>query len=41
MCLMAQQSEVKSTRGRLPVFQGKGGLAMGIDPRPNLQAGLS
>lgn len=33
--LRAQKSEVKSTRVRLPVFQGKGGLAMGIDPLSN------
>ena len=41
MCLMAQKSEVKSTRVRLPVFQGKGGLAMGIESAEQQNAAAS
>jgi hypothetical protein len=33
--LQAQKAPPKGRRARLPVFQGRGGLVAGVDPRSN------
>jgi hypothetical protein len=33
--LQASKTSPKAARGRLPVFQGRGGLVSGVDPRSN------